>query len=111
MYVVQTYTWLNPCIKGMHLTVDSWCPGRAEDGFKWTAKEKQIRQCFLADTGGLPCQREEEDREDHSVALRVGFDKESAPETVTLVDCYLGNLVCLRELTSPAKPPKQLYWA
>jgi len=34
MYVVWTYTWLNPYIKGLYLTVDSWRPGRAEDGFK-----------------------------------------------------------------------------
>jgi hypothetical protein len=34
MYVVRTYTWMNPYIKGMHLTVDSWHPGRLEDGFK-----------------------------------------------------------------------------
>ena len=34
MYVARTYTWLNPYIKGLYLTVDSWRPGRAEDGFK-----------------------------------------------------------------------------
>jgi hypothetical protein len=40
MYVVRTYPWLNPYIKGLHLTVDSWQPRRAEDGLKWTAKER-----------------------------------------------------------------------
>jgi hypothetical protein len=40
MYVIQMYVWLNPYIKGMHLTIDSWRPGRAEDDFQWTAKEK-----------------------------------------------------------------------
>jgi hypothetical protein len=34
MYVVWTYTWMNPYIKGMHLMVDNWHPGRLEDGFK-----------------------------------------------------------------------------
>jgi len=29
MYVVQTYPWLNPYMKGMHLTIDSWQAGRA----------------------------------------------------------------------------------
>jgi hypothetical protein len=24
MYVVRTYPWLNPYMKGMHLTIDSW---------------------------------------------------------------------------------------
>jgi hypothetical protein len=111
MYVILMYTWLNPCIKGMHLTVDSWHPGRAGDGFKWTAREKQRRHFFLADTGSLPCRREEEDLEDQSAALGAGFDEESAPETVTPVDYYSRDLVCLRELTSLAKPPKQLYGA
>jgi hypothetical protein len=41
MYVVRTYPWLNPYMKGMHLTIDSWRSGRAEDGFKMTAKEIQ----------------------------------------------------------------------
>ena len=27
VYMVWTYTWLNPYMKGLHLTVDSW-PGR-----------------------------------------------------------------------------------
>jgi len=31
MYVVRTYPWLNPYMKGMHLTIDSWQAGRAED--------------------------------------------------------------------------------
>ncbi len=30
MYVVRTYTWMNPYIKGMHNTIDSWREGRAE---------------------------------------------------------------------------------
>ena len=55
MYVVWTYTWLNPYIKGLHLTVDSWRPGRAEDGFKWTAKERRRMQYHGTEEGGLPC--------------------------------------------------------
>ncbi len=41
MYVVRTYTWLNPYMKGLHLTIDSWRSGRAEGGFRLTMKEKQ----------------------------------------------------------------------
>jgi len=53
--VVRMYTWLIPYIKGMHLTVSRWRHGRAEDGFKWTTKEKHRRQCFLEESRGLPC--------------------------------------------------------
>ncbi len=38
-YVVRTYSWLNPYIKGLHLTMDSWRPGRKESGFKLRGKE------------------------------------------------------------------------
>jgi hypothetical protein len=40
MYVVRTYTWMNPYIKGMHLTINSWRQGRGDNGFKWMAKER-----------------------------------------------------------------------
>jgi hypothetical protein len=26
MYVVRTYTWINPYMKGLHLTINSWRP-------------------------------------------------------------------------------------
>jgi hypothetical protein len=26
MYVVHTYPWINPYMKGLHLTIDSWRP-------------------------------------------------------------------------------------
>ena len=42
MYVVRTYPWLNPYMKGMHLTIDSWRAGWGEDGFKMTANELQV---------------------------------------------------------------------
>ena len=58
MYVVWTYTWLNPYIKGLHLTVDRWRPGRVEDGIKWTAKERRRKQFHGMEEGGLPCRRE-----------------------------------------------------
>jgi hypothetical protein len=38
-YVVHTYTWLNPYIKGLHLTIDLWRPGREASGFKLKGKD------------------------------------------------------------------------
>ncbi len=60
MYVVRIYTWMNPYIKGMHNTIDSWQEGRVEDGFKLTAKEKRRRQSLLSEASGLPCRRAED---------------------------------------------------
>jgi hypothetical protein len=101
MYVVRTYTWLNPYIKGLHLTVDSWRPGRAEDGFKWTAKERRRMQFHGMAEGGLPCRREFEGEEGLGTMDHAGADEE-APETVTPVERYVRDLVCLQELTSSA---------
>jgi len=39
MYVVRTYPWINPYMKGLHLTIDSWRPFRGADGFKLRGKE------------------------------------------------------------------------
>ncbi len=30
---------MNPYIKGLHLTIDSWRPGRADNGFKLKGRE------------------------------------------------------------------------
>ncbi|KAL3789526.1 hypothetical protein ACHAW5_007754 [Stephanodiscus triporus] len=60
MYVVRTYMWMNPYIKGMHNTIDSWREGRAEDGFKMMAKERKRIRSLLAEAMGLPCQKPRE---------------------------------------------------
>ena len=39
IYVVHTYPCLNPYIKGLHLTIDSWCPGQDLLGYKMRGKE------------------------------------------------------------------------
>ena len=39
MYVAGTYPWINPYMKGLHLTIDSWRPHRGPDGFKLRGKE------------------------------------------------------------------------
>jgi hypothetical protein len=47
IYVVRTCKWLNPYIKGLHLTIDSWRPGRADNGFKLKGRElKQAMACW-----------------------------------------------------------------
>jgi hypothetical protein len=105
MHVVPTYTWMNPYIKGFHLTVDSWRLGRAEDDFKWSAKERQ-EQGLLK----FPCRQANKDWEGQAGAT-VPLEEEVVPETVTPVARYLWDLDCLQELTSHAEPSKHLYQA
>ena len=111
MYVVRTYTWMNPYIKGMHNTIDSWREGRAEDGFKMTAKEMKRIQSLLAEAMGLPCRRAEGDGEERATVVSPGAEEGVAPETVLPKERFLRDLEYLRELTSPTTPPKQLYRA
>jgi hypothetical protein len=110
MYVVRTYPWLNPYMKGMHLTVDSWQPGHAEDGFKMTAKEIQALENNLWGSSGLPCRREDEDKADRTPSTRAP-EEGVAPATVEPVSRYLRDLECLTKLTSTSEPPWQLYRA
>ena len=41
IYVGRTYRWMNPYLKGLHLTIDGWRPDRDEEGYR--IKEKRNR--------------------------------------------------------------------
>jgi len=60
IYVVRTYSWLNPYIKGLHLTVDSWRPGREASGFKLRGKELERAMGIWSAIRGIPCRQEED---------------------------------------------------
>jgi hypothetical protein len=114
IYVVRTYKWLNPYIKGLHLTIDSWRPGRADNGFKLKGRDlKQAMACWKSNKEldfGLCGRRSEE--EDHVSA--TGDRKQpddGPPEAVQPVDRFRRDMTCLMDLTSPATPPRQLYRA
>jgi hypothetical protein len=62
MYVVRTYPWINPYMKGLHLTIDSWRPFRGEDGFKLRGKELEDALAWGLD-GDMPCRRAEDEQE------------------------------------------------
>ena len=112
MYVVRTYPWLNPYMKGMHLTIDSWRAGRAEDGFKMTAKELQVFESSKWANVGLPCRRADEEEDGGTPTTRVP-EEERAPVMVVVepVPRYLRDLECLVKLTDTSEPPHQLYRA
>ena len=40
-HLARTFAWINPYLKGYHLTLDSWRPYRAADGWKITGAELQ----------------------------------------------------------------------
>ena len=81
VYVVQTYRWINPYIKGLHLTIDAWCPGKDEYGFKLQEKELQDALFKAATARGIPCRREDEMTEEGIQPL----EQQEAPQFVTAV--------------------------
>ena len=42
IYVGRTYRWMNPYLKGIHLTIDGWRLDRDEDGYR-IKRQRQIR--------------------------------------------------------------------
>ncbi len=69
IYVVRTYPWLNPYIKGLHLTIDSWRPGREKSGYKMKGKELERALAAWADrerchAGGEQTKKRRQDRWD-----------------------------------------------
>ena len=120
IYVVRTYPWLNPYIKGLHLTIESWRPGREESGFKMRGKELERALAVWAESRGLPCRREdeEEDNDTDEVAPppreareSQGRPEDEAPGDVRPVPRFRRDVACLLELTESPEPPMQLYRA
>jgi len=80
-----TYPCITPFLKGMHLTIDSWRPGRDLEGWK---------------SGPTPFVTDED------MALEWNIvDSIDAPEFVTAVPCLHDDLACLLHLFSPPHPP------
>ena len=114
MYVVRTYPWINPYMKGMHLTIDSWRPLRGLDGFKLRGKELESALALGLD-GDMPCRRAEDDPKDEqphvSLMSRTENWAEEAPVDVRPVARFLQDLEYLAQLTEAPTPPRQLYRA
>ncbi len=107
--MVRTYPWLNPYIKGLHLTVDSWRPGREELGFKLRRKELEPAMEIWATGRSLPCCRE--DNGPDKVGPTPCQPTGEAPGDVHPVPRMGRDMDCLVELTKTLEPPRQLYRA
>ena len=95
-YVVRTYPWLNPYLKGLHLTIDGWREGREEGGWKAT---------------GPPSMASRRAREDE-LGRRSGgapVKADQGPEHVLPQPRLHRDVKCLIELTALAEPPRHLF--
>jgi hypothetical protein len=54
MYVLRTYPWINPYMKALHVTIDSWRPFPGPDGFKLQGKELENALALSLDRD-MPC--------------------------------------------------------
>ncbi len=112
MYVVWTYPWINPYMKGLHLTIDSWRPFRGPDGFKLRGKELERALAWGVD-GDMPCRRTTEDSEEAQAPVSLmalhASSGEEPPLDVTPVPRFIDDLAYLTQLTEVEGPPRQLY--
>jgi hypothetical protein len=105
-YVVRMYTWLNPYIKGLHLRINSWRPGRETSGFKLKRKDLEHAMAAWAESRGTPCQRADDGLEE-DLPPRA----EEALVEVREVPRLRRDVACLLDLTGSHHPPRQLYQA
>jgi hypothetical protein len=105
-YVVHRYTWLNPYIKGLHLTINSWKPGREMSGFKLKEMDLERAMAAWAESRGTPCRRVADGLEE-DLPLRM----EEAPVEVRAVPRLQRDVACLLDLTGSRHPRRQLYRA
>ena len=92
-YVVRTYPWMNPYLKGLHLTIDGWREDRNSGG--WKVKEPGVFQGRWA-----------LDEEFEGGSRRTGHaPEEGEPDRVAPRPRLLRDIRCLLELTGPSSPP------
>eukprot|EP00985_Skeletonema_marinoi_P028317 scaffold24532_cov80-Skeletonema_marinoi.AAC.2 len=105
IYVGRTYRWMNPYLKGLHLTIDGWRRDRDGDGYRIprfmdevALKEAEDAFGRGEDEGLEGFDKEEEER---------AQDKEEPPLEVAAVPRLAGDLSALTRLTKGEEPALQ----
>ena len=110
MHVVWTYQWVNPYMKGLHLTIDSWRLFHGPDGFKLRGKELENALDLGLDRDMLCCQAEDDPEEDCPqvplMAMRKSWTGEP-PVDMRPVPRFHRDLEYLKQLTEADTPPRQ----
>ena len=103
-YVVRTYPWMNPYVKGLHLTIEGWRPGRVAGGWRdnWRARSKPSLH--------MPARRAWDTR-DEEARQEEGTEDQEAPATVAVQPRLRSDIRCLLQLTAPRTPPRERYRA
>lgn len=96
-YVSGTFRWMNPYIKGMHLTIDGWRKDRDMDGYRKFVNEAAIKEAEKAMAAG---------REVDLSSFCMDEDKE-APEFVEVKSRMISDVAALMKLTEGEAPAVQ----
>eukprot|EP00985_Skeletonema_marinoi_P005574 scaffold2427_cov153-Skeletonema_marinoi.AAC.3 len=136
IYVGHTYRWMNPYLKGIHLTIDEWRLDRDEDGYR-IKKQRQIRSINGDGEDGASVNTTDVDHGREGVELKEadkafgngrgdldgyargsssdGYARgsseevnEEPPEMVKAARRLKGDLVALAELTAGEEPALQV---
>ena len=107
-YIVRTYSWINPYLKGLHNTIDGWRKNRDEKG--WKLSPKQMREKNQQLEEDLMRLRREMEGGVGDVDLGEQ-DTTSEPDKVAPVERLIRDVNALDELTDTESPPKTSYRA
>lgn len=107
-YIVRTYSWINPYLKGLHNTIDGWRKNRDEKG--WKLSPKQMREKNQQLEEDLMRLRREMEGGVGDVDLGEQ-DTTSEPDKVAPVERLIRDVNALDELTDTESPPKTNYRA
>jgi hypothetical protein len=105
VYVGRTYGSMVPYLKGIHATIDSWRPGRNQDGWKHRKSGKRKRSCSVENE----IKQESDDLDSMAWEPKFGMAQTDsvAPLYVQPVPRLAGDLACLLELTNTSDPPRR----
>jgi len=98
IYVVRTYPYLNPYLKGLHNTIDGFREDRDDEGWKMTGR--RLRD-LLAARRENDIELEAPDPEDLDAGDVI------PPELVTVQPRLLRDVRALAKLTEPVDPPRE----
>jgi hypothetical protein len=93
IHLAMTFTTITPFLKGLHLTIDSWCPMRDDDGWKFSHKEIRAWLEFKLDDG-------------MSEEAIYELLNSGAPSSVRPVPRLFDDLKFLTQFFEPESPPK-----
>jgi hypothetical protein len=92
IYLCRSYPAINPYLKGIHLTLDSWRPWRKDDSWKMTLAE-------------MCTEVQEKDDNDDDMGFTESFNK--APVQVKWVPYFPSDVGALIDLFSSTIPPRR----